>query len=64
VHLLQPPGLERYPARVFKEMSGPPKSRYIRTAVVNMGSPTGRESYGDGAPTLVVGVTSGQSGDH
>jgi hypothetical protein len=30
---------------------------------VNMGSPKGRESYGDGVPTVIVGVTSDQSGD-
>jgi hypothetical protein len=28
-----------------------------------MGSPKGRESYGDGVPVLVGGVTSAQSGD-
>jgi hypothetical protein len=30
---------------------------------VNVGSPTGREFYGDGVPVVVAGVTSGQSGD-
>jgi hypothetical protein len=30
---------------------------------VNMGSPKGRESYGDGVPVVVGGVTSAQSGD-
>ena len=54
---------ERCPVRVLKETDGTPKSRSTRTAVVNMGSPKGRESYGDGVPTVVVGVTSGQSGD-
>ena len=55
---------ERCPVRAFKEETdGTPKSCSIRTAVVNMGSPTGRESYGDGVPTVIVGVTSGQSGD-
>jgi hypothetical protein len=54
---------ERCPVRAFKETDGTPKSRSIRTAVANMGSPKGRESYGDGVPVLVGGVTSAQSGD-
>ena len=33
-----------------------------RTAVTNVGSPSGRESYGDGGPVVVAGVTSGQGG--
>jgi hypothetical protein len=41
---------ERCPVRVFKETDGMPTLRSIRTAVVNMGSPKGRESYGDGVP--------------
>jgi hypothetical protein len=40
-----------------------PKSRSIRMAVANMGSPAGRESYGDGVPVVVGGVASAQSGD-
>ena len=31
-----------------------------RTARTNMGSPTGRESYGDGGPVVVAGVTTGR----
>jgi len=54
---------ERCPVRAFKETDGTPKSCSIRTTVVNMGSPKGRESYGDGVPTVIVGVTAGQSGD-
>ena len=54
---------ERCPVRAFKETDGTPKSCSIRTAVANMGSPKGRESYGDGVPTVIAGVTSGQSGD-
>ena len=27
-----------------------------------MGSPTGRESYGDGGPVVVAGATTGQGG--
>jgi hypothetical protein len=46
---------ERCPVRVLKETDGTPKSRSTRTAVVNMGSPTGRESYGDGVPAVVGG---------
>jgi hypothetical protein len=33
-----------------------------RTARTNMGSPTGRESYGDGGLVVVAGVTPGQGG--
>jgi hypothetical protein len=33
-----------------------------RTAGTNMGSPTGRESYGDGGPVVAAGVTPGQGG--
>jgi hypothetical protein len=43
--------------RIFKEMSGPPKSHYTRTTGTNVGSPTGREPQGDGVPAVVVGVT-------
>ena len=60
--LPQPPGAERCPARAFKEMNGPPKSRSIRTAETNVGSPKGRESYGDIVPALVVRVTPHQGG--
>ena len=37
-------------------MSGPPTSRSIRMTKTNAGSPTGRESYGDGVLVVVVGV--------
>jgi len=53
----------RCPVGAFKETDGTPTSCSIRTAVVNMGSPKGRESYGDGVPTVIGGVTSAQSGD-
>ena len=33
-----------------------------RTARTNAGSPTGRESYGDGVPVVVAGVTTCQGG--
>jgi hypothetical protein len=33
-----------------------------RAAGTNVGSPTGRESYGDGGPVVVAGVTTGQGG--
>src|SRR3954447_18458374 len=56
----QPPGRGRCPMRTFEEMSGPPTIRSIRTTGTNEGSPTGRESYGDGGLVVVVGVTSGQ----
>jgi hypothetical protein len=48
--------------RVFKEMSGPPTFRSTRTTGTNAGSPTGRESYGDGGLVVVAGVTPGQGG--
>ena len=47
---------ERYLVKIFKEINGPPKSRYIRTTGTNVGSPKGREPYGDGVPVVVVGV--------
>ncbi len=43
--------------RGFKEMSGTPKSCSIRMAETNVGSPKGREPYGDGGPVVVVRVT-------
>src|SRR5665648_465871 len=33
-----------------------------RTTRTNVGSPTGREPYGDGVPVVVVGVTTHQGG--
>jgi hypothetical protein len=33
-----------------------------RMARTNMGSPTGREFYGDGGPVVVAGATPGQGG--
>ena len=48
--------------RAFKEMSGTPKSRSIRTTGTNVGSPKGRESYGDAGPVVVVRVTPHQGG--
>src|SRR4051794_30938155 len=43
-------------------MSGSPTFRSTRTTGTNVGSPTGRESYGDGGPVVVAGVTPGQGG--
>jgi hypothetical protein len=34
----------------------------LRTTRTNVGSPTGRESYGDGVPVVAVGVTTHQGG--
>jgi hypothetical protein len=34
----------------------------LRTTRTNVGSPTGREPYGDGVPVVVVGVTTHQGG--
>jgi hypothetical protein len=55
-------GAGRCPMRAFKEMSGPPTFRSIRTTRTNAGSPTGRESYGDGGLVVVAGVTTCQGG--
>jgi hypothetical protein len=57
-----PPGLERCLVKAFKVMSGPPKSRSKRMSETNVGSPTGREPYGDTVPVVVVGVTPDQGG--
>ena len=48
--------------RTFKGMSGPPTSRSIRTAETNVGSPVGREPYGDIVPVVVAGVVTCQGG--
>jgi len=40
-----------------KGMKETPKSIYYVSIVRNMGSPTGREFYGDGVLIVVVGVT-------
>ena len=42
--------------RRSKGMKEAPKSIYYVSIVRNMGSPTGRESYGDGVLIVVVGV--------
>ena len=34
----------------------------LRTTGTNVGSPTGRESYGDGGLVVVAGATTGQGG--
>jgi hypothetical protein len=43
-------------------MSGAPKSRLRRMAETNVGSPEGREPYGDTVPAVVAGVTTCQGG--
>ncbi len=48
--------------RTFKEMSGAPTSRSTRMTETNVGSPTGREPYGDTVPVVVAGVTPCQGG--
>src|SRR6266704_4518104 len=58
----KPPGRERFPAREFKEMSGPPKSCWQRMELTNVGSPKGREPYGDRVPVVVAGATTCQGG--
>src|SRR6266571_4801615 len=57
-----PPGRERFPARELKEMSGPPKSCWQRMRLTNVGSPKGREPYGDRVPVVVAGATTCQGG--
>jgi hypothetical protein len=59
---MQPPECGRCPVRAFKEMSGPPTFRSIRMTGTNVGSPTGRGSYGDGGLVVVVGVTTCRGG--
>jgi hypothetical protein len=54
--------LERCPVRVFKEMKWGPKSHWKRTTRVNVGSPKGRESYGDRVLVVVAGVTTRRGG--
>ncbi len=41
-------------------MNDVPKATYDVHCIRNAGSPTGRESYGDGASIVVVGVTTYQ----
>ncbi len=46
-------------------IQGDERDAYValsRTTRTNMGSPTGRESHGDGGPVVVAGVTTGQGG--
>src|SRR5258707_3380469 len=43
-------------------MSGAPKSRSTRMTGTNVGSPKGREPYGDAGPVVVAGVTTCQGG--
>src|SRR6266545_538181 len=45
--------VRRQAMSLFKGVDGAPKSRYHVLCQRNAGSPTGRESYGDGAPVVV-----------
>jgi hypothetical protein len=56
-----PPGGRRGTTPI-KGTNGAPTSRSTRRLRVNAGSPTGREAYGDGAPIVVAGVTTGHGG--
>ena len=49
------PERHRMPARHFKEANGEPNPTSHVQLVRNAGSPTGRESYGDGDPIVVRG---------
>ena len=62
-HRCNPPGRWSDACQALKETNGTPKSRYERMTLLNVGSPKGREPYGDRVPVLVGGVTSAQSGD-
>jgi hypothetical protein len=53
---------ERYPVRVSKEMSGS-LSRARTYKPVNVGSPKGREPYGDRVPVVVRGRESRPQGE-
>ena len=55
-------GMERCRVTALKETNRTPKSRYTRAPGTNVGSPTGREPYGDGVPIVVVRVTPHQGG--
>ena len=55
-------GAERRPMRTVKEMSGRPTSRWHVRRRRTTGSPTGRESYGDGVPVVVAGVATRRGG--
>jgi hypothetical protein len=52
----------RWGTTSLKGTNGPSTSRSTRQPCANAGSPTGRESYGDGAPVVVAGVTTGCGG--
>ena len=55
-------GAERRLTRAVKEMSGRPTSRWYVRRRRTTGSPTGRESYGDGVPVVVAGVATRRGG--
>jgi hypothetical protein len=48
--------------RTVKEMSGTAYVTLERMSGTNVGSPTGREPYGDTVPVVVAGVTTCQGG--
>jgi hypothetical protein len=58
--MVWPPHLPGGGAMSSEDIQGDEWGAYVtlaRTAETNMGSPTGRESYGDGVPVVVAGVT-------
>jgi hypothetical protein len=65
-------GLEGWPAQPLERGATPSEgvqgdewAAYVtlrRTTRTNAGSPTGRESYGDGGLVVVAGVTTGRGG--
>ena len=58
----QPPGRGAMPSEGIKGDEWDAYVTLSRTARTNMGSPTGRESYGDGGLVVAAGVTPGQGG--
>jgi hypothetical protein len=57
------PARYRMSTRHFKEAKGEPNPTYYVQLARNAGSPTGRESYGDGAPIVVRGRESRLHGE-
>ena len=59
---MQPPGRGAMPSEGIQGDEWDAYVTLIRTTETNVGSPTGREPYGDGGLVVVAGVTTGQGG--
>ena len=55
----QPPGPGAMPSEGIEGDEWDAYLTLARTAVTNVGSPNGREPYGDGGPVVVAGATPG-----